>query len=176
MIRYLVTGAVGLGLGFALARAVPGPAARAPTELPGDSSAAAAAAAAAAADGIAALHRADSAATVSGDPVALAALWDSAGVRQEPGSPATVTRAAMLAADTRFRAAHPGSGIVRYVPHVLGLAVHGDWAVEWGYFDSEWVAGRGARPEAFRGNLLRVLRRQSDGTWKFSHVMWNHAQ
>jgi len=126
--------------------------------------------------GIAALHRADSIATISGDPLALADLFDSAGVRQEPGSPAVVTRAAMLALDTRLRRQHPGSGIVRYVPHIEQTTFLGDHAVEWGYFHSEYIAARGAKPQSFRGNVLRVLRREPDGSWKFTHVMWNMAQ
>lgn len=126
--------------------------------------------------GIRALHRADSLATLAGDPDALAALWDDNGVRMEPGGPAVVGREAMRTADRRFRAAHPGSGMVRYAPHLLGVDVHGDWAAEWGYFDGAYVAQAGARPTAFRGNVLRVLRQQPDGAWKFSRVMWNPAR
>lgn len=125
--------------------------------------------------GIAALHRADSIATVSGDPDALAMLFTSDGVRMEPGGEAVVGRDTMRAEDQRFRAAHPGSGITTYASHVASLELHGDWAVEWGYFDSDYVTGAGAAPQHVRGKVLRVLHREPDGTWRFSHVAWNPA-
>lgn len=81
----------------------------------------------------------------------------------------------MLAADTRFRAAHPDNRIVRYVPHVEQLTLLGDYAVERGYFDGAYIAARGANVQSIRGNVLRVLRREPDGSWKFTHVMWNLA-
>lgn len=125
--------------------------------------------------GIAALHRADSIATVSGDPDALAMLFTTNGVRMEPGGSAVVGRDTMRAEDRRFRASHPGSGITTYASHIASLEVHGDWAVEWGYFDSDYVTGAGAAVQHVRGKVLRVLHRETDGTWRFSHVAWNVA-
>jgi hypothetical protein len=168
LVRYLLAGALGFALGIFARRPVRTRDAIAAAHSPSDSIAAA--------SGIAALHRADSIATISGDPEALAALFDSAGVRQEPGAPAVVTPAAMLAEDVRFRVGHSGSGIVRYAPHFEQTSVFGDRAVEWGYFDSEYIAAHGARPESFRGNVLRIMRREPDGSWKFTHVMWNLAK
>ena len=54
-----------------------------------------------------------------------------------------------------------------------GIEVHGDIAVEWGVFDCTYKDDPKGPALRLRGNLLRVLKRQSNGEWRFSHVMWN---
>lgn len=126
--------------------------------------------------GIAELHARDRAATLSGDARALAALWTPDAVRMEPGGAADVGRAAIFASDARDQAGRPrGWAVLRYDPDIRQISVHGDWAVEWGYFDSLWRRSAKARPVPLRGKLLRVLHRDSDGKWRFAHVMWNTA-
>ena len=49
----------------------------------------------------------------------------------------------------------------------------GDWAFEWGYLDGTFQASGYAKPQVIRAKLLRVLKRQSNGSWKFARVMWN---
>lgn len=165
MIRSLVVGVIALILGAGLGVSFQGPASR--LFSPGATDSARALA------GIRALHRADSIATVPGDPDSLAMLFTPNGVRMEPGGAAVVGRETMRAEDLRFRATHPGSGITKYVSHIVATELHGDWAVEWGYFDSEYVTGTGAPPQSVRGKVLRVLHREPDGRWRFSHVAWN---
>jgi hypothetical protein len=170
MIRYLVVGILGIAIGAIGARTFGGPSHElAPTTATRDDSAAAV-------PGIAALHRADSVATISGVPTELRELWDSAAVRIVPGGPATVTRAAIYAQDSTYRASHPATRIVQYAPRLLGLSVNGNSAVEWGYSDAQFVAAPGAAPESGRINVLRVLRRQTNGEWKFTHVIFNSAR
>lgn len=129
-----------------------------------------------AAAGILALHRADSIATISGDPNVLTELWDSAAVRIVPGRPATVSKAAIFTEDSTSHAHNLERHIIEYSPHFLGTAVSGNQAVEWGYFRAKVVTKSGAKPDSGRGNVLRVMRRQADGTWKFTHVILNSAQ
>jgi ketosteroid isomerase-like protein len=125
--------------------------------------------------GITALHRADSVATVEHDVKKLAALWDSAAIRIEPGG-ATVTKAAIIANDSQFFAGNPGVGVVQYASHIRGVSITGNSAIEWGSFDSQYVPKAGASPMSFRGNVIRGLRREANGEWKFTHVMWSPAQ
>jgi ketosteroid isomerase-like protein len=170
MLRYLLAGVLGIAIGAIGMQALRSPAhpTAVTTNLTSDS--------AAAVPGIAALHHADSVATISGDGKALADLWDDAAIRIEPGSAATVSKAAIVTADSQFHANSPGGGPVTYAPHFFGLAVRGDMAVEWGYFDTDYVPSRGAKPTSLRGNVLRVMRRQPNGEWKFTHVIWNRAR
>ena len=159
---WVVAAAVGLVAGFLARGLCQGPA-RAGGPAP-------------AASGIAALHERDRAATLSGDARALSDLWTEDAVRMEPSGAAEVGRAAIVAEDAREQAPRPkGRGFLRYQPDIRGVSVHGDWAVEWGYFDSLWRRSAKAEPTTMRGKLLRVLHREGDGKWRFARVMWNAA-
>jgi hypothetical protein len=124
----------------------------------------------AAAPGIAALHRADSVATIHGIATELRDLWDSAAVRIVPGGPPTISRAAIHREDSVYRANYPNRNIVRYVAHYPTLSVHGNTAVEWGGFEGTYVTTSPAKTDSFsiRGDAMRVMKRQADGSWKFS--------
>lgn len=119
------------------------------------------------------LHRADVAATLAYDPEALAALWTEDAVRMEPGGPAEVGRAAIHAADVAQKAQNPGGKVLTYAPTIEDVQITGDWAIEWGYFDSSYQRSPEDRPVRFRGKLLRALKRLPDGSWRFARVMWN---
>jgi ketosteroid isomerase-like protein len=124
--------------------------------------------------GISDLHDRDRAATLSGDAKALADLWTTDAVRMEPGQTTEVGRASIFAADARDQARRPkGWTVLSYEPDIRQVSVHGDWAVEWGYFTGLWRRSPKARPTPLHGKLLRVMRRDSDGKWRFTHVMWN---
>lgn len=170
MMRYVLVLSLGVALGVFGARGLgraPRGAATPPT-VQGDSAAAVA--------GIAALHHADSVATISGEPKELRELWDSAAVRIAPGGPPTVTRAAIFVEDSTFHAGHPTRHITVYAPHYGAPVVAGNMAVEWGYADVQVVAKPGDTPASGRINVLRVMRRQPDGAWKFTHVILNSAR
>jgi ketosteroid isomerase-like protein len=126
--------------------------------------------------GIAELHARERAATLSGDARALSDLWTADAVRMEPGGAADVGRTTIFVEDARQQARRPhGWAALRYDPDIRQVSVHGDWAVEWGYFDGLWRDSAKARPVRLHGKLLRVMRRDSDGKWRFTHVMWNTA-
>jgi uncharacterized protein (TIGR02246 family) len=124
--------------------------------------------------GIEALHRQDVTATLRGDPTALANLFTDDAVLIEPGSPVVIGRRAILAENRKERAAHPQARTLAYKPEIRDLGIlPGGWAIEWDYFDAAFRESPNAPALRFRGRALRVLRRQNDGSWKFSRVMWN---
>jgi ketosteroid isomerase-like protein len=51
------------------------------------------------------------------------------------------------------------------------LVVSGDWAYECGYFTATSQPKAGGEVSHFTGNYLRILRRQSDGSWKMTREM-----
>ena len=51
------------------------------------------------------------------------------------------------------------------------LVVTGDWAYECGYFTAASQPRGGGEVTHFTGNYLRILRRQSDGSWKMVREM-----
>jgi ketosteroid isomerase-like protein len=127
-------------------------------------------------EGIEKLHQQDVAATLASDPKLLALLWTDDAVRIEPGGPAEVGKRAINSSDERQMRAHPGLKTLAYKPTFSSIGIQGDWAIEWGYFDSTFQESPDRPAKSFRGNILRVLRRQKDGSWKFSHVIWTPAE
>jgi len=61
---------------------------------------------------------------------------------------------------------------VKYVPDVRDVQVAGDVAYEWGYFDAAQKSSDQQAPVRVRAKLLRVMKRQVDGSWRFARVMW----
>lgn len=122
------------------------------------------------------LHRQDVAATLSGDPAALAELFTDDAVRLEQGDEAVIGKQAIRAADERSRASHPKGRIVSYVPEIRDITVTDGWAFEWGYFTGSYKEAPDAEEKRLRAKVLRVLKKQSDGTWRFARVMWNTLQ
>ena len=61
--------------------------------------------------------------------------------------------------------------ITKYDHRWEEIKVIGDWAFEWGYFDAAAkMIGSGKIIEQ-RGKLLRVLKKQEDGSWKVARVI-----
>jgi len=65
----------------------------------------------------------------------------------------------------------PGSAIVRYHANICDVQIVHDWAFEWGLFAADYRPDVGKPVEPMRGKLMRVLRRQNNGEWKFARVM-----
>jgi ketosteroid isomerase-like protein len=126
--------------------------------------------------GIEKLHQQDVAATLAGDPKALADLWTDDAVRLEPDGPAEVSRALIKGNDEKQKASHPETRILTYAPEIKDVKVVDGWAFEWGYFTSSYRESAASPVKSFRGKLLRVMQKQRDGSWKFSRVMWNLAE
>jgi uncharacterized protein (TIGR02246 family) len=117
------------------------------------------------------LHQQDIAATAPGDPKLLANLWTEDAVRINPGGRVEVGRAAIRAADERTTVKHPQGQVLTYVPTIKDLRIAGDWAFEWGTFNASYKETATAEVQKARGTVLRVLRKQPDGSWKFARVM-----
>jgi ketosteroid isomerase-like protein len=122
------------------------------------------------------LHQQDIAATLSRDPKALGELWDDDAVVMQPGSPAIVGKARIFADNAKEFSEHPEVRILSYRPDFRDLQICGDWAFEWGTFTGTYRASPNARTETLNAKLLRIMKRQADGSWKFSRVMWNTAE
>jgi ketosteroid isomerase-like protein len=126
--------------------------------------------------GIEKLHQQDVAATLSGDAMALSELWTDDAVRLEPGGPAEIGKQLIYTEDKKGRVEHPHLKILTYSPEIRDIKIVDGWAFEWGYFNSSYRESPNSEVKSLRGKLLRVLRKQSDGSWKFARVMWNLAE
>jgi len=112
------------------------------------------------------LHQQDVEATLSGKADDFAKLWDSEAVRIAPGGPAEIGKAEIYADDKRAENNGGGQSLC-YRSEIKDLQIAGDGAFEWGYFSYKESAN--AKPG--QGKVLRVLRLQADGSWKFARVM-----
>lgn len=127
-------------------------------------------------EGIHALHRMDVAATLSGQASALDQLWTEDAVLIQPGAPVEIGKAAIMIANKEAeRSRSLGAAVTAYQPQICEVQVTGNQAVEWGYFRYVYHDRRDTRPQTISGKLLRVLRRGTDGSWRFSHVAWNSS-
>jgi ketosteroid isomerase-like protein len=119
------------------------------------------------------LHEQDVAATLSGDTDALAGLWTEDAVRLDQGRQADVGKKAIHAADMKGKVAHPDAQVVKYAPDIRDVTIRDGWAFECGYFNGSYREKVGGEEKLMHAKFLRVLRKQSNGSWRFARVMWN---
>jgi len=117
--------------------------------------------------GIEQLHQLDVEATLSDKADELAKLWDSEAVRIEPGRAAEVGKPEIYANDKRWESKADRPKTLCYKSEIKDVQIVGDWAFEWGYFSYK----DSSNPKPMRGKVLRVMKRQSDGSWKFARVI-----
>jgi ketosteroid isomerase-like protein len=117
------------------------------------------------------LHQQDIAATLSDDADQLARLWDEEAVRLQSGSPAEVGKATIYTNDKRWQANLHGGRTLSYKPELKDLQIIDGWAFEWGTFEVRFRESEHGSEKMLHGKILRVLRKQSDGSWKFARVM-----
>ncbi len=111
------------------------------------------------------------AASMASDALALADLLDRDAVWVPPGQVAILGREAIKAfyvnrfADKRtVITLHPGA-----------IQLMGDWAVLHSTFSRVDADRLDQDEQKFSGNYLWVLRKQSDGSWKVAHDIWNEV-
>jgi len=118
------------------------------------------------------LHQEDIKVTLSQDPKGLADVWDENGVRITPGNPPTVGKAAIAAENEKGRAEHPEFKVLKYAPDVknLQIAIADGWAIEVGSMEATYRLSAKDNPVTVSDKGMRLLKRQSDGSWKFALV------
>ncbi len=114
------------------------------------------------------LHRADIQATLTQDPNELINLWSDDCVKLGVPGPAIVGKKAIQEVYGKFRAEHPDFKVVKYAPEIQDVQVVDGWAIEWVYYDATFKMSAKDNPISMRRKDLRVLKRQSDGAWKFA--------
>jgi uncharacterized protein (TIGR02246 family) len=117
------------------------------------------------------LHQADVEATLTQDPSALTTLWSDDGVNFGfPGPPVVGTKA-MKEAYEKFRAGYPEFQVLKYAPEFEGVQIADGWAIEVGYTEAIYKMSAKDNPVSVpRVQGMRLLKRQSNGSWKFALV------
>jgi len=97
-------------------------------------------------------------------------LWDPEAVRIQAGRPAEVGRNVIYEDDKSWEAKiGPRQHWLCAELEIQDLQIQGNWAFEWGYFS--YKSETNGKTEIGRGKVMRVMRQQPDGSWKFSRVM-----
>lgn len=119
------------------------------------------------------LHKRDAAAAKKGDAAALADLWTDDAVALPPGEPPVIGIEAIRKWLAKSRPDASAVEVVDYVLDFKEVTILGVEAIGGGR-SSITLRPKGA-PSTIRvsGNLMRVLKRQADGSWKVSRSVWN---
>ena len=116
------------------------------------------------------VYQQDISATLALDPVALTDGWAEDAVRLGPDQPADVGKQA-LRKYYESVAAIPGFKVLSYVPTNHLTTMLDGWVVGWRYFSLSYVGSVGGEAKQLRGQVLFVLKRLKDGSWKGFRVM-----
>jgi ketosteroid isomerase-like protein len=119
------------------------------------------------------LHQIDIEFTRSQDYKRLMDIWSEDAVRFMPGSSPDVGKQAILADNEKFAAEYPGFKVLRYAAKYKNIQIEDGLACEWGEHESQFKMSPEAPPVSWRGTGFHVLKRQSDGSWKFALMILN---
>jgi ketosteroid isomerase-like protein len=84
-----------------------------------------------------------------------------------------IGREANRAAILRLRDESRGFQITDYILSFNEVKIVGDWAFEWGTYSGTVKPVDGGDAIRTTGNLIRVLKRDSDGSWKIARAMYD---
>ena len=115
------------------------------------------------------LHEEDREATLSDSADQLVKLWDKDAVRFPAGRPAEIGAAVIYADDKRWEMSSGRERSLCYDNEIQDVQIAGDWAFEWWY--GSYKTTKDGKISIVYGKGLRVMKRQSDGTWRFARVM-----
>jgi ketosteroid isomerase-like protein len=100
-------------------------------------------------------------------------IWSEDAVRFMPGSPPDVGKQAILATNEKFGAEYPGFKVLSYAAKCKDIQIEDGLACEWGEHESQFKMSPEAPPVSWHGTGFHVLKRQSDGSWKFAVMILN---
>lgn len=120
------------------------------------------------------LRKKDKAASIVKDLPTLLSLWADDAVALPPGEDPIIGKDAIKAWLESGLNQEQNYEITKYEQNFEETQIIGEWAFEWGtYFCSAKPKSEGL-PISTTGKLLRILKRQKDGSWKVSRSIWNN--
>jgi ketosteroid isomerase-like protein len=122
------------------------------------------------------LHEEDIQASLALDVPKIESLWTNDIVTMAPGGPALVGRDAnekKLEADA---AKLKTMQILAFDEQWQEVRIQGDWAYEWGSMSGRMQPFSAGQETDYKYNVMRVLNRQPDGTWKIARSIYNDAK
>ena len=120
------------------------------------------------------LHRADIEATLKQDQDSFANLWSKDAVNLQYPGPAVLGVKAIREAYGKFRSQYPDFKVLKYEPEVKDQQIADGWAIEVVNAKTTLQISAKENPVSMQAKVLRVLERQSDGSWKFARIASNN--
>jgi uncharacterized protein (TIGR02246 family) len=71
------------------------------------------------------------------------------------------------------QAASENLQVTEYIQDFKEIKIIGDWAFEWGTYQGEAISMEGGETIKQSGKLMRILKRQPDGSWVVARSIWN---
>lgn len=121
------------------------------------------------------LHRRDREAALRGDTSVLVDLATEDVVLLPPGSAPVEGKEAVAEMLAREEGTREGTEVLDYAQDFREVSLHGDVAIEWGTYRGRARLENGTTVTS-SGSLLRILRRDPDGSWKVSRSIWTEDQ
>jgi uncharacterized protein (TIGR02246 family) len=118
------------------------------------------------------LHQEEIEVTLSQDPKGLVDIWAEDGVRLHRGGPPAFGKQAIQAEYQKFHAANPDFKVLKYATDIKEIQIVDDWAIEVGNTKATYKMSAKDDPVSLNFKGMRLLKRQSDGSWKFALVIW----
>ena len=93
-------------------------------------------------------------------------------MRFNPGGPLAVGKQAIEAENQRLHAVNPDFKVLKYTTDIKEIQIVDDWAIEVGNTEATYKMSAKDDQVSFNFKGMRLLKRQSDGSWKFALVGW----
>lgn len=121
------------------------------------------------------LHDKDIEASLALDAPKLEALWTDDVVIMPPNSPAVVGRDANTKRLEASIDKMKSFEILGFDEQWQEVRIEGDWAYEWGTMSGRMRPFSGGKEIDYTVNVMRILNRQADGSWKIARSIYNNA-
>jgi hypothetical protein len=119
------------------------------------------------------LHQRDIEVTLAQDPQGLIDIWDQNAVRYNQGGTPAVGKQAIGAENEKAHAQYPGFKVLSYAAKYKNIQIEDGLGCEWGEHEAQFKLSPEAPLVSWHGTGFHVLKRQSDGSWKFAVILLN---
>lgn len=123
-------------------------------------------------DAIKALRQADMTASKNQDYETLLSLMTEDCIIMPPGQDVIRGKEAIRQMMKAVEAAQKDVVITEYIHDFEEIHVSGDTAYEWGIYRGAYLPTPDSDEVKEKSRLLRILRREPDGTWKVARAIW----
>jgi ketosteroid isomerase-like protein len=119
------------------------------------------------------LHQEDIQVTLSQNEKGLTDIWTDDAVRFNPPNPPAVGKQAIRVENEKFHAQYPGFKVLSYTPKFSDIQIKDGLACEGVESEANFKMSADSPPTIWHAQGFRVLKRQSDGSWKFAVLIMN---